>query len=1030
MYFGEIRRRFRIRRPVSRRITLVILAATLGFVGIISLFAPKIPLPVFAQTTAVASDAANEELPADFKLGEERTVTIQGKVLLPDGSPAGETFLYFNQLSAFKNCQDIQATDKDGNFTVKGVHVGAYSTAVMTQPQKPGGPADSLASPVIATIITDPPTPGQFDIQLQKGIKVHGKLIYEDGSPAVDKFISFITYPFGKKNIITHKEANLSSGASISACCGAKTNDRGEYTKMLVPGEYTVSQSDRFENDTEQLITLKPEEQERRIDLTLPNPTKGQIVLPDGSPAANLQINYISLSKINGCLSSQTTSDKNGNFSLNLSPYGNMLQTVTKDGKFGLVKYIKGDERLKPLTLTLQPPVIGKVRLVSRSGKPVAGLPLYYAPLLHTGENSTHSSLPVNIVTDSDGNAELTQLFVGGEYRLSCRVPDNVHSHPVLDIPFNPAIPGEVIDIGEKQIVDDFFQFVTKIPVASDAANENEAKAEAFRCFVKDEDKKPIAGAKVVVQLTSVENSKNTELRLVSGADGSFQFPVTAEQASHPELILHVEAAHPDYISLSFINEKFSTFRDFYQLSDNTIDTAIQLYRSAKVSGTVLTREGKPAASVLVYASSQYKAHNNAQTKTRTDNIGKFVIGTLPGKDRLLWILPNDAAPLSLQLEEKDADLGTLRLQNGVVLEGRAVDADGKPAPNVWLSLLLKDSPGVRRHGHDACCRDAVSDAEGRFRFHPVMPGQYVLDSGFLMEYDRYNNEFVPESAYVNLGNVQLWADHPIAQPKLPAKNETIPFVKQEITLTDQAVQKVEYITPAMFDLTIRTTNDFMKNHQNLKWIVRGEFQGQNWEYEKKLANPAETVAKIKIPVGLKKGYLELFHEVTMAGHYFPLRFRLPKQEKWSNNWYATLGDLDSSLPQSIDVEPYEPGVLKVACFEPDGKPLRQNTIQVKYKNVDFSDPKIITINGKEIGTGIERHSPRVEFGVLDGLPVMWRYRPVLADEEFILSADGFNETERFKPVTETLILKSGEQRELKVKLKEKVEKKTKVSEP
>ncbi|MDR3182313.1 MAG: carboxypeptidase-like regulatory domain-containing protein [Planctomycetaceae bacterium] len=119
------------------------------------------------------------------------------------------------------------------------------------------------------------------------------------------------------------------------------------------------------------------------------------------------------------------------------------------------------------------------------------------------------------------------------------------------------------------------------------------------------------------------------------------------KDAHHSELT--ITAAHPDYISLTFIHSSLSDFIKTYQLADNSDYTTITLYPSAKVTGTVLSPSGKPAAAVLVYASSlQDGGLNGVQTHTRTDKEGKFTIGAIPGQNRLLWILPNDAAPLSL----------------------------------------------------------------------------------------------------------------------------------------------------------------------------------------------------------------------------------------------------------------------------------------------------------------------------------------------------------------------------------------------
>ncbi|MCL2118964.1 MAG: hypothetical protein FWH27_11115 [Planctomycetaceae bacterium] len=548
----------------------------------------------------------------------------------------------------------------------------------------------------------------------------------------------------------------------------------------------------------------------------------------------------------------------------------------------------------------------------------------------------------------------------------------------------------------------------------------------SITCRVLDSEGNPISGAKVIVRLLREDSTRElkekpvAKYRLRSNSQGEYRFAVTSEQAADPELRIHIAAAHPDYISCGFIFEKYQNFIELYQLSDNELRTSITLDPSAKVTGKVLKPDGKPAASVLVYASSG--DINSVQTSTRTDAEGNFTIGTQLAKyekeyykDRLVHVLPKDYAPLAFVLNDEDADLGTVQLQEGIVLKGQAVDCNGNPVPNVWLSLMLNDSPGVRRHGHDASCRAAVTDADGYFQFRPVMPGDYHIETGLLMEYDRDDWVLAPESAYVNLADADFWTGKPLPRKELPSKNEAIPFPRKMVTITNKPVQEVEYRALETVDCTIQVTNDFVKTH-SAKFGLRGQLAGQHWSTDHL---PAGNESVVKVPVGLKDAYLTLW---DMDGnHYYPLRFRMSETEPWTNNWYATIGDMERGANLTVEVQPCEPGVLKIACLEPDGNPLPQNGLDVRYKNVAFEDPKIITINGDTVMTGIERHSPSVEFAVLDGRQMMWRYHPVLADEEFVLSASGFDDQGRYEPVEQTLSLRPGELREMKVTLKERV---------
>ena len=560
---------------------------------------------------------------------------------------------------------------------------------------------------------------------------------------------------------------------------------------------------------------------------------------------------------------------------------------------------------------------------------------------------------------------------------------------------------------------------------ASELATKTPSESEIESvCRVVDSEGQPIPGAKVIVQLLPEKSTSRpireevlAEYRLTTDLQGFYRFIVTDEQAANPELQLHIAAAHPDYISTGFIFEKYQTFSDSYRLADNEQRTSITLNKSAKVTGTVLTPDGQPAASVLVYASSG--EYSVPQTHTRTDSQGRFTIGTMPGKDRLLYVLPDDFAAISLVLKEDDADLGTMQLQNGVVLEGRAVDCEGKPVADVWLSLLLRDSLCVRRHGHDASCRAAVTDAEGCFRFRPVTPGDYVIETGLLMEYDRDDRELAPESAYVNLAFPEFWLGREVEKETLPPKNDSIPFAEMAITLTDQPVQQVEYRGMETVDIGIAVIGDIAKTYPSPTWIVSGIYEGFYWSEHLKAKKNDDNRLVLTVPAGLKNAYLMFPHETE--NRYYPLKYRFSQNETWSNNWYATLGNIEKDTKLSIEAQPYEPGMIRVAALNPDGKPLSRTSVLVQYMHVQFEDPKIITRNGDTIYTGIERRSPEVEFDVMDGQQVMWWYWPVLADVEFELSVGGYDEHQRrrFEPVKQTLTLKSGETREIIVPLKE-----------
>jgi hypothetical protein len=202
-------------------------------------------------------------------------------------------------------------------------------------------------------------------------------------------------------------------------------------------------------------MTIKEGMKDVCINFTVPPPTTGTIRLPDGSPAANLPIEYSSIREQNGSNVGRSTTDENGVFSIILSEYGNMIRIKTADGKYGIVKYLEGKERLTPQTWTLHEACVGKVRIVDgRTGKPIAGHKLHSNVLLRFGNNGSYGAGPLTAVSDEEGNVELKPLFPEGEYRMSFLHPPGVREYPSLAVTFFPQMSGETIDLGTVEVED------------------------------------------------------------------------------------------------------------------------------------------------------------------------------------------------------------------------------------------------------------------------------------------------------------------------------------------------------------------------------------------------------------------------------------------------------------------------------------------------------------------------------------------------------------------------------------------------
>ena len=129
-----------------------------------------------------------------------------------------------------------------------------------------------------------------------------------------------------------------------------------------------------------------------------------------------------------------------------------LITAKTKDGKFGVNRVIQ-DEYPETLSLTLEPPAIGKIKVVEKeTGNPMVNLNLTYYP-----QKEIDNKLPRmrrfappgqqwnEIRTDDNGVATLP-MFIGADYKL--------YNHEwKINVEFTPKKPGEIIDRGTVTVV-------------------------------------------------------------------------------------------------------------------------------------------------------------------------------------------------------------------------------------------------------------------------------------------------------------------------------------------------------------------------------------------------------------------------------------------------------------------------------------------------------------------------------------------------------------------------------------------------
>jgi beta-lactamase regulating signal transducer with metallopeptidase domain len=484
---------------------------------------------------------------------------------------------------------------------------------------------------------------------------------------------------------------------------------------------------------------------------------------------------------------------------------------------------------------------------------------------------------------------------------------------------------------------------------------------------------KPIAGAEVVVEI-SVSRDKPTnepktlrEVHHTTGADGSYQFTVTLDEAAERLLYITLRVEARDHVGyfggygygMILKNEKLGE-RPFYE--------NLELSPGKAVEGLVRTPEGEPAAGVKVQAFSAPNADrifdNGRWAETKTDARGHFRLMLHPQGKAVVWILPQEFAPETHGLKnDRRGDLGTFTLDKGVRFSGRLTDAQGKPVVGVYVEADLQkkgqgEDDAVPQGVADMKHRSTMTEADGLFAFRPLPPGTcrvYPSEQGW----DPSTRE---------------GAHDPIRRP-LPA------------VFTAQTVKLEEGKTPDPVE--IRAVPHVVVEAQlfNSKWEKRsgheidlsGRIDGGFWFAS---CHPTPDGAyRILAPHGLENAQVTL-----VTNEHSALQFRTSKDAPLRHSRHIRLGTLDHDV-MGIEIVRYEAPIILVSATTKDGKPVKGFNPSVDYVEIDSDrDGKYIMKGGVNSDVSLEEQR--------DG---RYRTSQLVPDREVMVTvkADGYGSASR-----------------------------------
>ncbi len=290
--------------------------------------------------------------------------------------------------------------------------------------------------------------------------------------------------------------------------------------------------------------------------------------------------------------------------------------------------------------------------------------------------------------------------------------------------------------------------------------------------FLDAKTEKPLEGIQVDAQVAVLREQKQVSQLLESNEQGQVRIPLREGQAT----FLNVRGpGWCNAVGWPIVGElPPEFFKGDPPLPNLEKRITIKLHRGTELRGRLLQPDGNPAAEVSLNAGvycnqrpwiSQAYIDNrmshtysvidwpNWTSRTTTQSDGSFSVTVPPPRVRG-WIRlgtirgghrPIDTAKMETmntnhslvkyapfefevngsestkQVGEKNGviDLGDLHILNGVILQGRVVDATGRPLSNVHL---FTSSPRGPLAG-----RKAISRPDGSFQFMPMNPGTFQL---------------------------------------------------------------------------------------------------------------------------------------------------------------------------------------------------------------------------------------------------------------------------------------------------------------
>jgi beta-lactamase regulating signal transducer with metallopeptidase domain len=493
--------------------------------------------------------------------------------------------------------------------------------------------------------------------------------------------------------------------------------------------------------------------------------------------------------------------------------------------------------------------------------------------------------------------------------------------------------------------------------------NPKDAEAVSYTGKVTDKDTgKPIEGAVITVRRSvygdpevKEEDWVIQETKHKTDKDGKYSFTIPPEQTARFYLYIELDAEAPGHAPQKGFGYSFAMIQKNEKMGGRPFFESVTLRPGQEISGTVETPDGKPAEGVKVLSYSVTSKRNQGEFEygsfadTKTDSQGRFALTVVTPGDCVFWILPKKYAPSTHVLKEnKRGDLGKFAVQDGIVLRGKAVDAQGKPLPGIFVHADKegRDEVLAQLIVADHINRTALTNDKGEFEFAPLPAGTYRV---------------VPqEHGYDPSDDARRSARRP-----LPAV-----FVNQKVTLKEgQKPEPIEVRAVPHVIVEAQYYDSKGNPRRGHSPHIFGQIDGQSWFTEAR----ADENGKVTVmaPHGLENTQLSV-----ITNEHSSLRHRKAKGEPLSRARQINLGTLDKDV-KGIEIIRYEAPILLVKVTAKDGGKPKGAAVTALYpEEKGLQEGRFIVKNGLNSDVTFEEQE--------DG---RFRSSQLLPDEEVTVTA-------------------------------------------